>query len=638
MSGLDAVRAFMEREFEPDEGPDEGPEDGAVSSSGAASGDAPGPVGSDGGDRMPSRGGGVWDPACPVVPLGVRGGTYYFLDELRQLRDLDVGKTGRAHILSLFGRKTNLVYELWPKNIDNDTGRVTSWRTEKAQEELMAAASMAGVWDPFERVRGAGAWRDEDGGLRLHCGDCLIHFPLDISDGAAPTQRMPGKIGRYIYPSAPPGPRPSEVVFDYDTAQDPGAMLREIIESWAWKRPEIDPLLIIGWIGAAMIGGALKWRPAAWVTGGKGTGKSTLIDLIKLLLDDGLVSVADATGAGIWQKLGYSTLPVVLDEQEGEEDNRKINNVIKLARLASSGGMVLRGGADHTSSEFVARSCFLFQSIITPPLLPQDRSRLAILDLDKLRGDPPPIMDPKGIRAMGAQLRRRIADAWPRMERVLHGYRVALEAEGHDSRGADQFGTLLALADIMLLSPRQSGIEAKAWALALQRDSAVELGDDADSEAQCLRKILTTVADAYRGGSQDTIANWIAKATGRIKVPDSYEDLTVQANKVLTTYGIKVVKEAGHSYLAVANSHEGLAKLYQGSQWATRSGASEAPWVRQLRRLPGVIVAPKTVWIGTACRATLVPLALVFPPDTDWKSLASSLGCVEVLEGENLAW
>lgn len=612
LGGLEDVRRFMDNEEEP-------PMDDA---------DPPAEAEKPAGGRpIPSRGGGAWDPACPVTPLGVRGDRYFFLDALRQLRELEAGKTGRSYILSLFGDKTAFVYELWPNKVDNDTGRVLSWKVERAQEELMARAADAGVWDPFERVRGAGAWREEDGGLLLHCGNRLIHFPLDPSGDAVPTSRRPGKVGRYVYPTDPAQPVPAEVSPAYDTEDDPGAHLREILETWNWKRPDIDPVLLIGWIGAAMIGGALKWRPAAWITGGAGTGKSTLMDLIKLVLDDGLVSVADATGAGIWQKLGYKTLPVALDEQENEEDNRKINAVIKLARLAASGGMVLRGGADHQASEFVARSCFLFQSIITPPLLPQDRSRLAILDLLKLKGgEAVPAMEPAKMRAIGSALRRRIADAWPRLDAVLRTYREALEAEGHNSRGADQFGTLLALADVILLSPRESGVEAKEWALKLQQDSAFELGDAADAETQCLRKILTTIADAYRGGTQDTLSNWMAKATGRLH-GDGVNDLTREANKILSTYGVKVVKEAGHQYLAVATSHEGLSRVFHGSQWATRSGAAEAPWTRQLRRLPGAFAAPKTVWIGSACRATLIPMSLIFPPDTDWKALADDLNC-----------
>jgi hypothetical protein len=40
--------------------------------------------------------------------------------------------------------------------------------------------------------------------------------------------------------------------------------------------PEHAPsprVLLFGWIGAAMVGGALDWRPLAWLTGDRGTGE-----------------------------------------------------------------------------------------------------------------------------------------------------------------------------------------------------------------------------------------------------------------------------------------------------------------------------------------------------------------------------
>ena len=40
-----------------------------------------------------------------------------------------------------------------------------------------------------------------------------------------------------------------------------------------------------------------------------------------------------------------------------------------------------RGGQDHTAHEFTLASCFQFSSISIPPLEPQDRRRLGILEL-----------------------------------------------------------------------------------------------------------------------------------------------------------------------------------------------------------------------------------------------------------------
>jgi hypothetical protein len=53
----------------------------------------------------------------------------------------------------------------------------------------------------------------------------------------------------------------------------------------------------------------------------------------------------DATEASIRQVLGKQTLPVFFDELEAEANSDRAPSVIKLARLASSEGVIFRGGS-----------------------------------------------------------------------------------------------------------------------------------------------------------------------------------------------------------------------------------------------------------------------------------------------------
>jgi hypothetical protein len=71
----------------------------------------------------------------------------------------------------------------------------------------------------------------------------------------------------------------------------------------------------------------------------------------------------------------------MIDEAEAGADNRKITEVVELARVASSGDKMHRGGQDHQAHEFTLQSPFWFSSINIPPLEGSDRSRLAILEL-----------------------------------------------------------------------------------------------------------------------------------------------------------------------------------------------------------------------------------------------------------------
>lgn len=622
-AGLEAVAAMMDGAAEPPpETPPETPDD--EGGDGDDDGD-------DGGHlAVPEN---KLPPDCPVVPLGLNGDVYYFMDERRQLRAVEDAKLGRLKIISLFGTRKNLIYQYWGKT--NKDRRIVGWQPERAQEALMYGAANAGVWDPFQRVRGRGAWIGDRGELIYHCGSDLIVFAAKPGeDGTldAPTRCRPGPRDRFVYPSAPPGPEPAKDPAAYGP-DDPVRDLLSVLATWNWKR-EIDPILAVGWIGAAMLGGALHWRPATWITGGKGTGKSYLQKLINLLLDDDLVDVAEPTAAGIWQKLQYSSRPVYIDEAEGEEDPRKLNTLVKLARLAASGGVILRGGADHKAAEFQARSCFLLSSIVVPSLLPQDRSRIAILELGRLSGGPAPTLDVERWRAAGAAIRRRMADGWPRFERVLVQYRAALEREGHDSRGADQFGTLLACADILMHPAEEAAAEADERALQLKAADLIDVGDADEDERACLDHILDKVVDPYRHGLRLPLKHWVARATGFLTSVSS-DKAVREAQQALTLYGLKVVYHAPlkggeeEPYLAIANKHTELATLLQGTQWSARSGAQGA-WVHALRRLPGAEPSGKAIWFGQASKATIVPLSLIFSPNTDWKALSDELEGTEM--------
>lgn len=572
--------------------------------------------------RARRTGGPVRDlPAgCPVEPLGVMRSTRYYLDALRQLVELPADKHNRTNILGLFGNRIDFLHDHFTRT--NKKGDPDGWRPEQAAECLMTACADRGVWDPFDRVRGSGSWMGRNGELIMHCGDA-IWFGSTVK-GARGNWHQPGLVDGYVYPAESPLPRPDDEAADGGEA-GVGSELLEMLASWNWRRDKLDAQLLLGWIGAGIIGGALKWRPLAWITGGKGTGKSTLHEVLKGVCGDALVAVSDASAAGVWQKLGYRTVPVAFDELEAEEDNRKANNVIKLARQAASGGVVLRGGSDHQSSQFMARSCFLFSSILVPPLLGQDRSRMAILELGELsKTVRPPNLDPKRLAKMGRQLRRRLADGWWRWQETFDGFRNALVERGHSARGADQFGTLLAMADILIADTLPLPEEYRNWAERLEDSNLSEREDDDRDEQRCLGHLLSTVIDPYRNGQRTTVGEWVVKAAGL--QPDGPQSEAFgekdqkDANAALGTYGMKVVKGvSGTDYLAIANYHQGLSSIFSNTHWAGRSG-TQGVWVQAVRRLPGAEIYRKVIWLGgQAVRATVVPISSVITrnPTTD---------------------
>lgn len=546
-------------------------------------------------NNPPVRPGSRLPDGCPVTPLGKGPGVCYYLDANRQLMALKAKDHSRLGVRDLFGADAHLAGEFWPRVNKDGEPIGTDW--DKVAEALGVDAAASGIWNPLEKVRGPGAWRGDDGGLILHCGDAIITGGQTIE---------PGLIGREVYPAAEPLPRPTlNPVPGGD--HGPGVWLLDLLKRWTWQRPGIDPELLLGWIGAAMIGGALKWRPAAWITGGQGTGKSTLHEILKGLFGGALVGVTDASAAGIWQKLGHATLPVALDELESEADNRKGDNIVKLARQAASGGGMLRGGQDHKGTEFVVRSCFLFSSILMPAMESQDLSRLAILELGKLPAKSVLRLDQDKLGEVGTALRRRLVDGWCRLEETLEIYASALIANGHDARGADQFGVLLACADLLMHDGETNGEYAREMAEKLKACDLAEWADAAADELGMLSHITTMTVDVYREGRKRTIGEWIEIAAG------VYATLTEdEGNQVLGSYGLMVeANDDGQKYLAIANQHSGLAAIFKDTKWRSRPGRPGG-WVQSARRIDGSIVPKTSKWIGGGkTRYTLVPLEAI---------------------------
>lgn len=525
---------------------------------------------------------------CPVKPLGKSGQLCYYLDEAGQMIALSPRDHGKLHIQNLFGRRGGLVHDYWPRfgAPDKATGepKVTGWMPEKAAEILMSAAAHAGMFDPQGKVRGRGAWRDVGGELILHCGDKVYRGGLPSGMG----WEDPDLIDGYVYPTAPAMPRPDPGPCDHSA----GSELLNLLRCWYWERDKIDPYLLLGYIVAAPFGGALDWRPHVWVTGDSACGKSTLEKkLLQWLFEGASLRTHQATEAAIRQVLGNQTLPVFFDELEAEANNDRAQKVIALARLASSEGVIFRGGSDHRATEFTARSCFYFSSILLPAMSPQDRNRMAILELKAVpAGAREPMIDRQRILELGKQLRRRVVDQWPRYDETLSAYRSALGRSGHKGRSQDQFGTLLAFADLVLYdggpgSSRDGDIDGSAldhWGEALAATTLAETsGNVSDSELAC--EFLTGCMLQLRGGDEpEPFSRLLERALGRRGAQQIDVD---KARTTLENHGLRLVTpiapvEAGKDwgardpqlgepiYLAIASNHEALARLFRDQNWA----------------------------------------------------------------------
>lgn len=580
---------------------------------------------------------------CPIACLGVLDQKCWYLDINGQIIGLDMGnRHGKNSLVGLFGAKYNwleLNYPQWsaPKT-DKKSGeiieppRITGFKQDEASRALIIECTRRGIFDPAGRIRGAGAHRGDNDALILHLGNQVMRKRLRLNGDGDDIEYYPtGQHGNHVYPSAAaiaaPWPEPAPVQV--------GEQLRAMVASWAWKRPLLDPRLVVGAIGASFIGGALDWRPNIWITGGRGTGKSTLNGkrgLLDQLVGKGALRSADTTAAGIRQRLRNSTVPVFLDELEAEEDQRRTKTILELARVSSSGDDAHRGGQDHQAMEFTLQSVFWASSILIPPMEPQDRSRWAVCALNPLPSTAK-VPDFKAARLpeMGKKILRRMVDGWARWDATLAAYRDALSAMGHKARACDQFGTLLACADLVLYDelPDEETVEqiASLCEVRLLR----EVADSAEEHELCLTHLRTTMVQARGGDERESIGTWIGTAVQDLAgLPDArtgfhrrLQELGLKIVSATTTpkgdTGSKIWEPGTPGYLAVANSHQAVAGMFQGKKWAN------GVWAQALGRCPGAIEGATVKFGPSSMRAVLVPLDEVIdeseiPASARWKN------------------
>ncbi|PZQ63369.1 MAG: hypothetical protein DI570_09255 [Phenylobacterium zucineum] len=550
-------------------------------------------------------------PNCPVKPLGIDKLGAYFLNPMGQVVCLTASASGKGPIDFLFAGRTAFLEWAWPRWTGEGAKReVKGYEADEARRNLVDAAAWKGTFDDLDRVRGRGAWTHFDGSLIYHAGDRVWFEGRWRPTGEHLDWVFPGRRAVMT-----PWPHPVD-----DGEGSPAHVILLTLQTWNFQRGELDARLLLGWVCAAMIGGALEWRPLAFLSGDQETGKSSLQRLIKALLGGLLVQSVNTTAAGIYQKVQHDSAPVAVDEFESEADTRAADAVVKLARQAASGGLLLRGGSDHNGKEFQARSAFIFSAINPPPLNSQDQSRIANLVLRPLaelrrEGEEPALAPPvpDNLEQVARQLLKRMFDAWPRFNRVLRAYKAALMKAGHTGRAGDQFGTLAAAFHVASYDRDPDPTDLAWWTDHLAVDTLAETANFTPNWRSCLNHMLDAQPEVLR--SFRTSIRSVGQAVEIFKRTNNAEDL-IDVGKML---GLAVSWRKGdaevwdNARLFVPATHPAVMRLFEGSQWAGRPGAAGV-WASALRQgPPGVVYDGKCdKGLDTKRAGVFVELAKVF--------------------------
>lgn len=593
------------------------------------------------------------DPGCecPVTPIGFEGGHFYFIDsrgQFRAIKAADLNQVGIQDLFSLYPNYPKWMCPRWSKPVVDKKGVITkpseivSFEADDIKEILFRACSRHGFFSPADKMRGRGGWTMRGGQFVYHAGDRLWLAEKSGRFKELPTGVHEGKL--YPRLSALPEPWTQPI-----TMQDnPARVLLETFRKWTWARPDVDPLLLLGWIGVAFLGGALDWRPAVLLLGDRSTGKSTLQKAIKNIFGEALFGSSDTTAAGIYQSMGHDSRPVALDELEPDSDARKLNNVVHLMRTSASGDVGNRGGPTKgEASQFQMYSAFLFSAINNPLHSAQDMSRCAVLRLgpiDANQARPEPV----NIETTGPMILALMMQGWGEgglnFKRHMDRFAEALKQGGHPKRGQDTYGTLLACAAIMLGDELAADMEThldpeeeRFWSEHLSAESLPEVEDAKPNYRQCVDRILTAPVKAWRNVQRNTIGQALAdcrttdsEGTSReppLSYGDARRDVTIAGFGLLNArelvaplmrrkdnpMSLAAALQAnglrdGDLVLAVPNTSVKVAEHLEGSDW--QHGA----WKDALRQcsVPGVMITNSDITRitidGTQTRCTLIVL------------------------------
>lgn len=505
-----------------------------------------------------------------IVPLGYDDGRFYyyskFTNQIKMLRDRDHTKNAQMGIAPI---------EWWLSKFQTSTGKV-DW--DEATSYMMQSCRNVGIFDK-KKIRGRGCWVD-DNRFVLHLGDRLI------VDGA--TVDLAAFRSNYVYQAAPRKKAPSNAL----TATEAKGIL-EAAKAFQWDMPA-SAALLAGFCVLAPICSSLEWRPHAWITGGSGSGKSTVFDMFvrPVIGDMGIYSSLESTSAGLTQKLKSDGFPVVFEEFDPSKNKRsdieKAQGFFNLMRLASDDSdiEILRGSANGESVTYNVNSmfCLIGIQICTDEQAVLNRTAQLSLKSRPMKTSEQKTSNKKqwdlvkktldekvfSIENLSSRVLARTLGMIDIIQHNIKVFRSAATKHFGSSRYGDQYGTLLAGAYALVNDGKIK--EEVALRYIESYDWTVYTEDSEDDESvMALNSILQVRLRVDNDGAPRTFT--VIEAIESVRTGGL---LSADCDKELRRLGIICDRDE----FIVANKSDSIEKELAGRPWGTN-------WGKYLKRIIG---------------------------------------------------
>lgn len=474
-----------------------------------------------------------------------------------------------ANLITLASR------EYWDEVFGYDAkgGRKIAW--DKAADHLLRQRTHGHLYDP-RGMRGQGVWLDKDR-IVVNCGSHLLVDGERTSFAHMQSDNLYVKCLKMLGPAT------------HEATPADLELIREVHNRLEYEDP-IGSYILQGWVILSSISGAITWRPSAWLTGPTESGKSSYIDNVAYPLitpAGGRKFGGDATAPGVRQTLGHNAVPVILDECESdtEAERRRIDSFLTMARSSSSGegAEVAKGTPNGTGINYTLRAMFMYASINSALLQPQDKNRTLLVRLKPLSSR---LRDLEGrtrelwqqiTPELGQRLLARTLRLLPTILKNAQRLEVAIAEQRDSRRVAKLEGMLLAAA--LSLTPEGEELwdapKAQEIAARFATDTASptegEGGDSCNDAVQCLQHLLLhqlevhhEVGDGFSSRRERTKIT-VQQALNNFVRPGAINLKELQDE--MLRHGLRVSKVDGQQCLCVAINHEGARRIFERTSW-----------------------------------------------------------------------
>lgn len=489
-----------------------------------------------------------------TLPLGQDDGQYFFLSNTnQQIQSMSASAVG-----SIPGLCRIQPLEYWESKFPSKNGDGVN--ISQATNWLMGACHAKGIFRT-NNIRGRGVWND-GGKIVYHMGDRLWvdgkEMPLHRNDLRS----------KYIYETSEGLPPVHSSPLSTEECADLVAAAAAI----RWKEDEFYKYFL-GWLAIAPIGGALPWRPHIWLTGPSGSGKSYVMQEITfpLFADIAQFFRGQTTEAGIRQKAGSSTMPVIFDEFETNDENsgHRIKSILELARQASSesDGVVAKGSVSGEATQFKPQFAMMVASVRLNLVHEEDSNRFTVLELGRGEAGTDQFSKLQAlVRKLGPEFGRRLFSRSLRIANTIKQTSIILQKEI-----AKKFPMRIAQQQAALLA----GWYHLSFDEVIDQDNADDLiatmnfkniDGGLNDEEDCLNHLMDSIDIVESDGirSQVTVREMISSNLKGSSDPfkrvymDSLERMGITITK----------KQESHALFISISSHLSVKKKYAGTKWS----------------------------------------------------------------------